>query len=124
MRVRFVLCGILVLATTSLGAGSGDRMTMQVTPAVAMAPADLTVRMVIAADARNRSIEVIAESDDFYRSSEMPMAGAEAPRTTQFAFRGLPGGLYTVAAVLKGANEEPLAQIRREVNVVANASAR
>jgi hypothetical protein len=120
MKARYVLCGILALLAAPLGAGTPDRLTMRVTPPVAVAPANLYVRTTIAPDAQNRSIEIIAESGGFYRTSEVVLDGDNAPRTSEFEFRGLPGGTYTVAAVLKGANGAPLAQLLREVNVVAS----
>jgi hypothetical protein len=91
---------------------------------VAFAPADLFVRATNEANEQNRAIEITAESADFYRSSEMPLDGDKAPRTTQFEFRNLPGGAYTVIAVLKGANDEPIAQTRREIDVVTGALTR
>jgi hypothetical protein len=119
MRLRTLLCAILLIMTVPLGAGSPERLSMRVSPAVAFAPADLIVRTMIKADNENRSIEITAESDDFYRSSEMPLDGEKAPRTTQFQFRSLPGGVYTISAVLKGANDEPIVATRQAVNVVA-----
>ena len=118
MKARGLLFGILVMLTVSPATRAGERLTMRVSPSVAIAPADLIVRTIIEANADNRSIEIIAESPDFYRSSEQPINGDRAPRTTQFEFRGLPGGQYTVSAVLKGANDSQLARTRQEVNVV------
>jgi hypothetical protein len=124
MKLRTLLCGILVVLAAPLGAGSPERLSMRVSPSVAFAPADLSVRTTIEANEQNRTIEIIAESADFYRSSQTPLDGEKAPRTTQFEFRSLPGGAYTVTAVLKGAGDEPLAQTRREINVVEGGSAR
>ncbi len=118
MKVRVVLCGILVLVTCSPATRAGDRLSMRVTPSVAIAPADLIVRAMVEASSANCSIEIIAESEEFYRSSEQPLDGDRAPRTTQFEFRSLPGGQYLVSAVLKGANDEQIARTRQEVNVV------
>ena len=124
MKLRTLLCGMLVVMAAPLGAGTPERLSMRVSPAVAFAPADLFVRTTIEANEQNRTIEIIAESADFYRSSERPLDGKQAPRTTQFEFRSLPGGEYTVSAVLKGANDEMLAQTRREIQVVASAYSR
>ena len=118
MNARGLLFGILMLFTLSPATRAGERLTMRVSPSVAIAPADLIVRTNIEANADNRSIEIIAESTEFYRSSEQPINGDHAPRTTQFEFRGLPGGQYMVTAVLKGANDSQLARTRQEVNVV------
>jgi len=124
MNVRTLLCMILMLTALPIGAREGNRLDIRVSPSVAMAPADLTVRATIEASRFNRAIEIIAESDDFYRSSEIPLDGDSAPRTTRFEFHGLPGGTYAVRAVLKGANDGVLARARQEVNVVASALGR
>src|ERR1044071_2272441 len=68
MKVRAALLGILTLIAT-LPLGAGERITMKVSPAVAFAPANLIVRTMVVADEENRAIEIIAESQDFYRSS-------------------------------------------------------
>ena len=56
----------------------------------------------IEADQDNRAVEIIAESADFYRSSEIQLEGDKAPRTTNFEFRSLPPGTYEVRALLIG----------------------
>lgn len=124
MTSRILLCGMLVLVALPVGTRTGERLAMRVSPAVSMAPADLIVQMTIESSASNRAIEIIAESDDFYRSSEVPLDGANAPRSTRMSFRSLPGGVYIVRAVLKGANEQLLAQTRQEISVVPSARER
>jgi hypothetical protein len=124
MYVRALLGLMLMLTTLPIVAREGTRLDIRVTPAVAMAPANLRVRATIEVNQSNRAIEIIAESDDFYRSSEIPLDGDRAPRTTQFEFRGLPGGIYAVRAVLKGANGGVLALARQVINVVGSAQER
>ena len=63
MKLGAGLVGIL-LVTATLPAGAGERMILKVSPAVAFAPANLTVRAFVEADADNRAIAVIAESDE------------------------------------------------------------
>lgn len=116
MMYRTVLAGLVMLATGVVGAD--ERLSVRVSPSVAFAPANLVVRTTIAADPANRSIEIIAESTQFYRSSEMQLDGEHAPRTTQFEFRSLPEGMYVVRAVLKGQGGGELASVERQVNVV------
>jgi hypothetical protein len=101
--------------------GAGERLTIRVSPAVAFAPANLIVRTMVEANKDNRSIEVIAESDEFYRSSELSMDGDRAPRTNLIQFRSLPGGAYQVRAVLKGAGGHELAHSEVNINVVDSA---
>jgi len=118
MNVRAPLFGILMLAGT-LPLGAGERITMRVSPAVAFAPANLIVRATIIADADNRSVEIIAESDDFYRSSQIQLEGERAARTNMFEFRSLPPGTYEVRANLVGADGRSRAIIRQHINVIA-----
>jgi hypothetical protein len=101
---------------------ASDRLALRVSPTVSFAPANLVVRTTILANEENRSIEVVAESEDFYRSSEMPLEGDRAPRTTSFEFRSLPTGSYQVRAILKGVSGRELASIATQVNVVGNDS--
>jgi len=121
MKVRTVLFGIVLLASwQSLGAG--ERLTLKVSPAVSFAPANLVVRTTILADADNRAVEIVAESDDFYRSSQVQLEGERAARTTTFEFRSLPPGTYEVRANLLGADGRSRAMSRQQVNVIANGS--
>jgi hypothetical protein len=118
MKGRAVLVGIL-LAVATRPLGAGGRITMRVSPAVAFAPANLVVRATIEADAANRAVEVIAESADFYRSSEIQLEGERAARTNTFEFRSLPPGAYEVRATLFGASG-PRGIVRQQVNVIAS----
>ena len=58
-------------------------------------------------DASNRILRITAESDSFYRSSEIQLEGDQAPRTTTFEFRSLPPGIYEVKVMLIGADGKP-----------------
>jgi len=119
MTLRACFLGIVLFAAT-LPVGAGERITMKVSPAVAFAPANLVVRTTVEADADNRSIEIIAESPDFYRSSEIQLEGNKAARTTTFEFRSLPSGTYEVRARLIGADGQARAAVRQQVNVMAS----
>src|SRR5206468_10917521 len=109
----------LLLSTAAMPAGAGDRMAVRVSPAVAFAPANLIVRTMIEADAKNRAIEIVAESTDFYRSSEIQLDGEHAPRTPTFEFRSLPQGAYEVKATLLASDGSALATVPAQVNVIA-----
>jgi hypothetical protein len=123
MRMRESVLGVLMLTMAlPLGAGAGQRITIKLSPAVAFAPANLVVRAIVEADADNRSMEVVAESADFYRSSEIQLEGDRAPRTSQFEFRSLPPGTYEVRASLIGAGGQQRGVVRQQVNVIASGS--
>lgn len=97
-----------------------DPLSLRVSPAVAFAPANLIVRATVANNAANRSMEIVAESEDFYRSSEIQLDGESAPRTTMFEFRSLPPGTYEVRATLYGMSGNQRAEVRQEINVIAS----
>jgi hypothetical protein len=122
MKVYVVFFGIFMLVGRPLGAG--ERLTLKVSPAVSFAPANLIVRTMVEADARNRAIAIVAESTEFYRASEVQLDGDKAPRTTTFEFRSLPSGTYQVTATLLDEAERPLTYVRSQVNVLANGGGR
>ncbi len=97
MRRALLVAALLIVPPS---AGANGRLALRVTPNVAFAPATVRVLATVAADQENRAIEVVAESDTFYRSSQVPLDGDEAPRANLFQFRGLPPGRYQVTATL------------------------
>jgi hypothetical protein len=119
MTLRATLFGILMLITT-VPIGAGERIAVKVSPAVAFAPANLVVRAVIEADQDNRAVEIVAESADFYRSSQIQLEGDKAPRISTFEFRSLPPGSYEVRALLLGAGGAQRAFARQQINVIAS----
>jgi hypothetical protein len=108
------------MLTSALPLGAGQRLTLKVSPAVSFAPANLIVRATIVADADNRAVEIVAESADFYRSSQIQLEGDRAARTNMFEFRSLPPGTYEVRANLVGADGQSRAIVRQQVNVFAS----
>jgi hypothetical protein len=108
----------------ALPLGAGERVTMKVAPSVSFAPANLVVRTMVEADANNRAIEVVAESQDFYRSSQIELDGDRAPLTATIEFRNLPSGRYDVKATVIGTSGQPLGFVRREVSVLGSGAAR
>jgi len=99
--VTALLCAMFSMVATVRG---NERLRMQVTPAVSLEPAVLTVRVSVEPSADNRFLQTIAESPDMYRSSEVPINGERAAPLNVFEFRNLPAGLYRVTSVLTGAS--------------------
>ena len=120
MSLRWIPAILTFSAVAALGAES--RLAIRVSPLLSFAPANLMVRAVVAANEDNRSIEVVAESSGFYRSSEIELDGDRAPRTTMIEFRSLPSGIYDVRAVLKGPGGNRLAVAERQVNIIDTSS--
>jgi hypothetical protein len=118
MNVRLVLFCCLMSVFTTTGA-AGDKVSINVSPPVAFAPANLTIRTVIEAAPENQAVNIAVESTDFYRSSEVGLDGDRAPRTTTLEFRGLPTGNYEVKATLLGPGGRHLAMARQQVHVIS-----
>ena len=116
MQIRILVLTLLAMSVTPLLAG--ERVGVQVTPAVAFAPADLRVTASITGDEDNRAIEVIAESHNFYSSSEIQLYGDRGARSTMVEFRSVPVGHYSVRVVVKGASGKEIASARTDVNIV------
>jgi hypothetical protein len=113
----------LAMAATTVGTAH-ESLSMRVSPATAFAPANLVIRTRVEPDAANRAIEVIADGEDFLRSSMMQLEGDRAPKMAVFEFRSLPPGEYQVTASLIGADGKQRAMERTHVNVIASAASR
>ena len=119
MKARLALCTVLVFPP-ALSLGAGEPLTVRISPAISVAPANVTVRATVEADDANRAIEVTADSSDFYRSSVIPLDGARAPHVNQFEFRGLPGGQYDIIETLIDVDGRPRITLRQQVQVIAS----
>jgi hypothetical protein len=122
MNARLLILGMTVAATAA--AGANQPLAIKVSPAVSFAPANLIIRTSVDPDADNRSLQVVAESDEFLRSSTVMLEGERAPKTTQFEFRSLPPGEYEVSVVVTGADGRQRAISRAHAKVVESGAAR
>jgi hypothetical protein len=116
----------LILAAaicTCLAAGAGTMggsqpLTLQVSPTMTAAPAFIRVRAIIEANDDNRSLEIVAQSPQFFRSSTIDLDGRRAPPLTVIEYPNMPPGFYDVTAVLVGASGQRATETRF-VKVVA-----
>jgi hypothetical protein len=96
----FAVCSCLALTGAPLT--GEETLTVKVTPAAALAPAFVRVRATVGLHDDNRALVIIAESDDFYTSSEIPLNGRHAPRVSVVEYPNLPMGFYRVTGILIG----------------------
>jgi hypothetical protein len=80
----------------------GEVLRIHVSPVIAREPALLVVRVMLESPAGGRFLKVTAESQDFYRSSEIPIDGRNATPLKVFEFSNLPAGVYEVTGILVG----------------------
>lgn len=116
MRYRHLAFTLLLCAATPLDAGQPLRMT--VTPMKCFEPADLQVRVWIEPHADNRTLDIVADSPEFYRRSVIDLEGGRAPRAFVLRLRHLPGGEYVVAATLADPSGRERASVERHVSII------
>jgi hypothetical protein len=97
MRIAAIVC---CLAGSVLPLNGTAPFAMKVSPTLAPAPAFVRVEATIERDDNNRAFAIIAQSDDFYRSSQIQLDGASGPRIHVFEFPHLPSGVYEVTGSL------------------------
>jgi len=109
------ICGLVAL--TALPVTGRDAVTITVSPARAFAPATLRVIVRIEPNATNRSLTIVADGENFFRSSEVSLDGDQAPKIIQMPFPSVPGGQYDVYAVLKDASGRERATAHEQVAI-------
>ena len=121
MRLRHTVIWSAIL--TALSVASGDategRLRIDVSPRISMAPAVLRIRATVAPDAANRALQIVADSGSFYRSSMVPLDGANAAALTEMTLKNLPSGDYDVTVVLVHVDGRRTSD-RRQVTVTSS----
>jgi len=118
MRLRYITLSCattFIVGMVSPGA-TESRLRIEVTPQVSVAPAVLTVRAIVTPDEANRALQIVADSGSFYRSSLVPLDGANAAAITETRLKNLPGGEYDVTVMLVEADGKRTVD-RRSVTV-------
>ena len=122
MNARCLVLGMIF--TASAMTGTKEAVSIRVTPAFSFAPANLVIKTSVEPNVDNRSIEVVADSGSFYRSSTMPLEGDRSARTTLFEFRSVPPGEYQVSATVFGADGRPRGMTRAKADVMESGAPR
>jgi hypothetical protein len=116
-RILVVLSAVLVSAGVVIAAPARD-LRIIVYPNVSQAPAVVRVQVLVEPAADNASLEVVADSGGYYRSSTIELPGSEAPRLHFVQFRSLPAGTYTLRVSVLDRRGEPRAMLHHRVLVV------
>ena len=109
-----------VLALVVLPVHGNEPLTLAVSPAQSFAPALLRVRARIEPRVENRSLEVIADSDAFYSSSEVQLEGDRSPATISLELRSVPEGNYRVIGILRDGKGHQRSTVYRDVRVIGS----
>lgn len=103
MKTRVMLAALTIigLLSASRTTGASEKLALRVTPNVSNAPSTVIVRATVARNSDNRWLLIEADSGEFLRSSEIQLDGDRAPLVTEIRLPNLPGGQYTVVAILR-----------------------
>jgi hypothetical protein len=107
-----------IFALTATSASGGEPLRIAVSPAQSFAPSNLNIRARVVPNPENRALVIVAESEDFYRSSQIALEGERAPATIMFEFRGVPPGEYLVSGVLTDSAGHRRAIAEQKVRVI------
>jgi hypothetical protein len=69
------------------------------------APATVPITVAVEPGAQNRMLIVEADSEDYFRSSGVELAGENEKRLHSVEFKSLPAGEYTIRAEVRSKNE-------------------
>ena len=116
MRTALGIVAVIVL--TVLPVDGGEPLKLAVTPAQSFAPATVRIRARIEPSDRNRTLTIVADGAEFYRSSEIQLDGDQAPKTVELRFTDVPSGDYEVYAVLTDAFGRQRALVRQPAKVI------
>jgi hypothetical protein len=122
--MRAYVFTLALFLSSALSVNATDRLAIVVSPHQSFAPASLVVRVHVAPDVANRALEVVAESDDYFRSSRVQLDGDGAPATSMLEFRSLPSGNYEVRVILIDSTGRQRASAREHVIVIPSADDR
>jgi len=103
MKSRLILAGLTTIGLLAAHRETvaTEKLSIRVTPNVSSAPSNVIVKAQVARHPDNRWLHIEADSGTFFRSSSIQLDGDKAPLMTEFRLNSLPGGNYTVVAVLR-----------------------
>ncbi len=115
MRTIAVVFGLALLATATIG--GDERLKIHVSNSTKLAPAEILIQAIVEPESDNAALEVIAESEDFYRSSTLSLDGTHAPRVSSVCFRQMPAGFYEVIVRVLTTNGHEVARARDALTI-------
>jgi hypothetical protein len=99
--MRPFTCVVLAAISLAPGVFADDVLDVRLSSQVMTAPGHVKVTIIVERDENNRLMTVEADSAAFYRSSQIPLDGAKAPRTYAFTYGDLPEGTYVIRVTVR-----------------------
>jgi hypothetical protein len=101
----------------SMQMSADEAIAITVRPAVTTFRGTAQLKVLVARDEKNRSLEWEIDGPNYYRSSSVEMDGAAAPRSYFFLMRELPAGEFEIRATVKR-NDQTKVMDRSTIRVV------
>ena len=98
-RIALVTAGLFVSATAL---NAGNSLSLRVSPRISTAPGYVLVTATVERHPDNRTLEIAANSPDFFRSSEIQLDGASAPMSHFMDWKEVPAGKYDLIVTVIG----------------------
>ena len=111
--------GVIVFALLSATTTAQSALRIHVWPTLTQAPATVRIEVLLEPDEKNRWLEIVVDSGDYYRSSMIELDGAGAVRFHSVQYRSMPAGTYDVHVTVRGAGGAMIAFDRRWVDVTS-----
>ncbi len=92
---------LIGIASTSQLVAADAPITIAVRPAVTVARGNAQLKVFVERNDRNRVLQWEVDGPNYYRSSQMDLQGASAPRAWMFYVRDLPEGDYDIRVTVK-----------------------
>ena len=91
---NMILCFAVMAAVTFASSNAADNpLRIEVSPRISSAPTVFGIRAIVTPDAANRALHIVVDSGSYYRSSMVPLDGANAA-VTDTTLKNIPGGDY------------------------------
>jgi hypothetical protein len=101
----------------SMQMSADEAISITVRPAVTTFRGSAQLKVLVARDEKNRSLEWEIDGPNYYRSSSVEMDGAASPRSYFFLMRELPAGQFEIRATVKR-NDQTKVMDRSSIRVV------
>jgi hypothetical protein len=101
----------------SIHTNADEAVSITVRPAVTTYRGSAQLKVLVARDEKNRSLEWEIDGPNYYRSSSIDLDGAAAPRSYFFIVRELPSGEFEVRATVTRSDESTVVD-RSTIRVV------
>ena len=117
MKIRLAVLSAVLVGTFGVDTGgAADKpLRIDVMPRFSPAPGAFRVRATVVPEAKNRTLEIVADSSGYYRSSTIALDGANAAAITEMFLRNLPSGTYLVTVTLTDSDSRRTSDSRQVV---------